>query len=488
VVALIDDHVTVAGDDVVDLPVTDKTLDHGDINVLCWPALPTTNLADFLRIEPEEQGDLGAPLIEQGTSVYENQRVPSPLDDQPDSYHCLPDAWRSNEDPNLVLEKSLHGLPLNRSQLASESQAQRLSRLTLILNIEGNSVARDQIFEITPAPSRQGNVLGQLFRAGDHSRGQCRRQPHALLLVELGVLEGRQALDLVQQGGGKADLVHEETLREHGANHLWQGFGGKQSSGVSRRRMVPGCRGITIIRQINIPNPYDPIQARRLPRNIFRCGGLDPLKRCQVGPLVSARGKVVVQENRIAPLTWPVLEGKRDEIPEASARHRVLVREETVVGGHAELVVPGHAFCDEIAAHLSRNAGRDGRREEEPDVSTVTRPRSLHGGGDLQSTTGLRERECVVRPGALVEIHSQEPAALVLEKRIDADDVTPAQMIEDDLVSDRDECLVRAFATSDSRLFTDAAHPLVRAGRSVPFLSGFGIEPQPGKDILSAAE
>jgi len=102
-VTFIDDHVTVAGDDVVDLPVTDNTLDHGDIDVLCWPALPTTNLAYSLRIEPEEQGDLCAPLIEQWTSVYENQRVPSPLGDQPDSYHCLPDAWRSNEDSYIVL-------------------------------------------------------------------------------------------------------------------------------------------------------------------------------------------------------------------------------------------------------------------------------------------------------------------------------------------------------------------------------------------------
>ena len=68
------------------------------------------------------------------------------------------------------------------------------------------------------------------------------------------------------------------------------------------------------------------------------------------------------------------------------------------------------------------------------------------------------------------------------------DDVTPAQMIEDDLVSNRDECLVRAFAASDSRLFTDAAHPLVRTGRSVPFLPGSGIEPQLWEDILPAAE
>lgn len=33
-VTLIHDHVPVAADDVVDLPVTDKTLDHGDIDVL----------------------------------------------------------------------------------------------------------------------------------------------------------------------------------------------------------------------------------------------------------------------------------------------------------------------------------------------------------------------------------------------------------------------------------------------------------------------
>jgi hypothetical protein len=197
---------------------------------------------------------------------------------------------------------------------------------------------------------------------------------------------------------------------------------------------------------------------------------------------------VIIEKHRVTSLSWAVLKGQRDEVPEAAARHGVLVREETVVGAHAELVTPSHGFGDEVAPHPSRIAGWDGRPEEEPDVSTVARPRSLHGGGYLQATTGFSEREYVLRPRALVEIDDQETAGLILEKGIGPDDVPPSQMIEDDLVSNWDECLVRAFATSYSRLFTDAAHPLVRAGRRVPFLPGFGVEPQLWEDILSAAE
>lgn len=38
---------------------------------------------------------------------------------------------------------------------------------------------------------------------------------------------------------------------------------------------------------------------------------------------------------------------------------------------------------------------------------------------------GLREREHVVGPGALVEVGGKKPARLVRQERIDADDVPP---------------------------------------------------------------
>ena len=58
-------------------------------------------------------------------------------------------------------------------------------------------------------------MLREIFGAGDHPRGERSRQPHALLLVELRILEGRNTLDLVEQRRGQTCLGDEEPLREH---------------------------------------------------------------------------------------------------------------------------------------------------------------------------------------------------------------------------------------------------------------------------------
>jgi hypothetical protein len=58
-------------------------------------------------------------------------------------------------------------------------------------------------------------VIGEILGTGDHPRGKGGRQPEALLLVELRVLEGAQTLDLVQVRGGQPGLLDEEPLGQH---------------------------------------------------------------------------------------------------------------------------------------------------------------------------------------------------------------------------------------------------------------------------------
>jgi len=112
-----------------------------------------------------------------------------------------------------------------------------------------------------------------------------------------------------------------------------------------------------------------------------------------------------------------VLERQRDQIAEASARHRILAREQPVIGVHAELVAPRHRLGDEIAAHLAGDARGDRRREEESDVGSVARARSLDRGGHTDAPARLHKGAHVLGPCALVEVHGEEPASLVIEQR-----------------------------------------------------------------------
>src|SRR6266540_1588708 len=93
-----------------------------------------------------------------------------------------------------------------------------------------------------------------------------------------------------------------------------------------------------------------------------------------------------------------------------------MAREQAVVGIHAEFVTPGHRLGDEVAAHLPGDRGGDRFGEEEPDVSTVPRPRALDRGGKTHLPARGNERPHVFRPAALVEVDRQEPAGLVLEE------------------------------------------------------------------------
>src|SRR5258708_20383993 len=110
-----------------------------------------------------------------------------------------------------------------------------------------------QRLEICPAASRKSNVLRQFLRAGDHARrGRC-RETHALPLVELGVLEGCQPLDLVEQWRWQAGLLDEELLGENGADLRGKRFGAGNPPRVSTGRTRPGRTAVLAAR---LPKPH----------------------------------------------------------------------------------------------------------------------------------------------------------------------------------------------------------------------------------------
>jgi hypothetical protein len=81
---------------------------------------------------------------------------------------------------------------------------------------------------------------------------------------------------------------------------------------------------------------------------------------------------VVIQKEGITFLPWVMLTWSCNEITEATIGQCVLVREKSVIGGHAELVPPGHGLCNQITSHLSCCCGIYRLADEEPDVYTVS--------------------------------------------------------------------------------------------------------------------
>ena len=225
-----------------------------------------------------------------------------------------------------------------------------------------------------------------------------------------------------------------------------------------------------------------------LPTNVLNPGPIDTLDGGEVSPLVRVGLKTIVQENSVPVLARLVLEWKGDEVPETTARHRVLVREKAIVGFHAELVAPCHSLRDEIAAHSPGDARGNRRAEEEPHVGAIPRSRALDGAWNAQAPTGLEERPDIPLPGCLIEVDRQEPARLIFEERIDADHMPPLKVVEDNLIVDGNECLIRALAALDFRQLADTPYELVRACGRVPTLAGLLADEPGGENVLAAPE
>ena len=173
-----------------------------------------------------------------------------------------------------------------------------------------------------------------------------------------------------------------------------------------------------------------------------------------------------------------------DEVAETAARHGVLVREQPVVGGHAEPVSSRHRPGNQVAAHPAGRRGGHGRIEEEPGVRPVARARTFDRDGQSGGLARAAERGDVLSPVPLVEIHREKPARLVGEHGVDAGHVASPKVVQHHAVANREKRLVRAFPATYARLFADPLYPLVAAGGRVPRASGPAVGPEHREDVL----
>ena len=214
--AVVDDDLPVAGDEIGNGLPANEALDYGDIDPPGRSALRALDLSDRLRIEAEELRELRDPLVQKRAPVNQDQRAARARCDEVRPDHGLADAGRRDEDTRIVREKRSRRRLLNRRQRAVESNVQSGSGDALVRDLEHDPVSSEQLLEIRKASTRERDMQGEFLGARDHPRYRRGRQSHALLLIELRILERREPLDLVQKGRREALLRDEQPLREHG--------------------------------------------------------------------------------------------------------------------------------------------------------------------------------------------------------------------------------------------------------------------------------
>src|SRR5262249_60010808 len=96
-------------------------------------------------------------------------------------------------------------------------------------------------------------------------------------------------------------------------------------------------------------------------------------------------------ENTVASFPRPRLKGERDQVSKATLWHRVLAREETIIGIQPELVASFHGARQNGAAKLTRGDRWNCALEKDPDVAAPSRSRSFQRRRHLHFPAGVHE-------------------------------------------------------------------------------------------------
>ncbi len=197
--ALVNDHLSIFGDDVVYRIFAGEALNHGDIDLSSKLALSTANLTDRFGMAAKKDPDLRFPLFQQRLSVYQDQGIALALGDQVGAKDGLPETGWGHDHAIIVLGYAFCCLALGFSQFAEERHFDRFTRVSQVFQLEMALVFLEQHLHIAQAPARQADVLFMIFGTGDHTGRQCRGEPEILFLVELRVLECGEPFELIDQ-------------------------------------------------------------------------------------------------------------------------------------------------------------------------------------------------------------------------------------------------------------------------------------------------
>ena len=151
-VALIDNDLPVAGHEIRDGLPAYQALDHRDVDPAGGVALSGTDLPDRLGVNTEED-ELRTPLVEQRSSMYQDQRAAGTGGHQIRTNDCLAGARRGDKNAAVAREKRAGCLILNRRKRSKERQRKRLTADALVDNIESDTETTEQLLEIGSAAS-----------------------------------------------------------------------------------------------------------------------------------------------------------------------------------------------------------------------------------------------------------------------------------------------------------------------------------------------
>src|ERR1017187_85901 len=168
--ALVNDDLSIAGDEIINRILPNKALNHRDVEATVWFALATSDLSDFLLVDAKEYCELRHPLSKERLSMHEDQCAASTAGDYIGSKDRLSDPRRRHEDPDVMSEKCAGRLRLDGRQFATKGQFQRRSQLSMIVNPQSDVMLIEQLTDFRRATPGQRDMLRQLFRTINHSR------------------------------------------------------------------------------------------------------------------------------------------------------------------------------------------------------------------------------------------------------------------------------------------------------------------------------
>jgi hypothetical protein len=352
VVALVDDDVSVLADELVHGFSTDEALHHRDVDsAVRFPDVPA-DPPDLRGVQTEMQRELLDPLVEERLPMDEDEGRTGASRHEPGTDHRLPSAGRRDEDSGLVLEERVRRLGLAYGEPAPERQSDCIPVDALVVEVERDRVCGEQSAEILDASARQGHEARKLLGAADDPWREGRREAKVLLLEELGILKGRQSLDLVEERRVETLLLDEEPLSEDGVDLLGARTSNGSRTGLAGLR-TPRTEDGVVLLVLYGPNARDEPVSLCLGRDRLDVAGRESPETGEECPLVRPGIEVRVEEDRVPVVPRTSLEGKRDQVAEAASGHRVLVGEESVVGLHGELVPPGHRLGEQERRHPS---------------------------------------------------------------------------------------------------------------------------------------
>ncbi len=132
-------------------------------------------------------------------------------------------------------------------------------------------------------------------------------------------------------------------------------------------------------------------------------------------PLIRIRSQFSINEHAAAAFARPLLQRQGDQVAEAALGHRVLVREQPVVGFQLQLPGARAGMADDRRAQATGIAGGNASGEEHPCMRAIPGPRDFQCRRNTQFFAGLHEGSRVVTPVGLVKIDSQKIAGIILQ-------------------------------------------------------------------------